>query len=738
MSLRNVDLVGQTVRFTPLTAGCIRMEYAPDGRFSDAPTLFAQSRSLRYDDAVIEEIGKEISITTSHYQLTYTKDGLPFSEKTLQIKLPNGREWTPGMIDDANLRGPLPTLDSVNGPVELPPGLLSRNGWALIDDSNRPVFDGEWLQPRNDGCGEQGKTTPQDWYFFAYITENGPDYLNALQSLSAISGEFALPRKHIFGSWYCRWHRYSEYDFREIVSEYDKYQFPLDVMVMDMDWHTLTDAKVGYGHAKNLGWTGWSIDRTLLPNFEKLLHDFDDDNIKVTLNVHPHDGVRAHEECYPTFMKMLKKEPDGVTNPPFNAGNEKYMNAYFKAAHAPLENAGVDFWWVDWQQDYIYPEVPGLPGLTHLPWLNHLYYKNSQARGKRGLGFSRWGGYGDHRYPIHFSGDTRANWQTLAFEVEFTAVSSNNGCFFWAHDIGGFVGKRNPENYARWVQFGALSASLRLHSSGDDLDRRPWKWGKIFEDSMRASYSLRSTLMPYVYTSASQGYRDSQPLVRGMYMGWPNEDAAYNQPQQYQFGDHLLVAPITTPGDGERLVSSQQMWLPPGDMWCNWFTGECFQGGQTLQVECDIDNFPLFVRAGALIPMQPFSTRMTSGEISHLILKGFTPADGELVKGELYEDDGQSDGYLRGEFRITTWEALLKGKSLTVVIHPAEGSYSGMIEARNITIDIVVPHKPQRVVCNGKEQEVEYDEISSRLRLSLVSTPCSVAQTLEIDLTFEV
>ena len=276
-----------------------------------------------------------------------------------------------------------------------------------------------------------------------------------------------MPRRHVLGSWYCRWFRYTADDFRQIVKEFGEHDFPLDIMVMDMDWHTQQNARTGYGHASNLGWTGYTWDKTLIPEPAKLLEEFKRDGIFVTLNDHPCDGMREHEEHYGAFIGMLPQESSA--NPPFNAGDQRYMTAFFSAAHEPLKQQGVDFWWLDWQQDYIYGSVSGVPGLRHLPWLNHLYYKHSETGEQRGQGFSRWGGWGNHRYPIQFSGDTSATWEMLAFQIPFTAASGNAGCFFWAHDLGGFWGERNPEMFTRWVQFGAMSSSLRLHSCGENL-----------------------------------------------------------------------------------------------------------------------------------------------------------------------------------------------------------------------------------------------------------------------------
>ena len=135
----------------------------------------------------------------------------------------------------------------------------------------------------------------------------------------------------------------------------------------------------------------------------------------------------------------------------------------------------------------------GMPTLRNLDWLNYYYYQDSKKDGKRGFQFSRWGGWGDHRHPIHFSGDSDTGWKMLGFEVPFTSTAGNVGCFYWSHDVGGHFGDRNEEPYTRWVQFAATNAALRIHSGIIDyLDRRPWKWPEQLTDSMRKAFHFRS------------------------------------------------------------------------------------------------------------------------------------------------------------------------------------------------------------------------------------------------------
>ena len=197
---------------------------------------------------------------------------------------------------------------------------------------------------------------------------------------------------------------------------------------------------------------------------------------------------------------------------------------------------GVDFWWLDWQQD---PYTRSVPDLTNLAWLNHYYYQHYGPPGTSvGCLLSRWGGWGDHRHPIHFSGDAYTDFPVLAFEVPFTATASNVCCFFWSHDIGGHLGSRNEESYIRWSQFGALSAALRSHSERNEaLDRRPWTYTRDggSGDAPRVPSALDSCFHTS-HSSVSQCTEDTLPLVRPMYLEYPEREEAYRNPQQYCFG----------------------------------------------------------------------------------------------------------------------------------------------------------------------------------------------------------
>jgi alpha-glucosidase (family GH31 glycosyl hydrolase) len=265
--------------------------------------------------------------------------------------------------------------------------------------------------------------------------------------------------------------------------------------------------------------------------------------------------------------------------------------------------------------------------------------------------FSRWGGLGNHRYPIGFSGDTIIEWSSLAFQPYFTATAANVGYSWWSHDIGGhFFEDGTPELYLRWVQFGVFSPIFRLHSTNrPSLERRPWAKPKRIYQAAKDAMQLRHMLIPYVYSMAWRAHRTSLSLVTPMYYGYMDSADAFRAKDQYFFGTELLLAPVLKPVDEETGLAAQRVWFPPGT-WFNFFTGEKIMGGRWHTVRVGLEDIPVFAKAGAIVPLGP---RLGWGGIENpteLDLYLFPGADNSF---ELYEDDGETTDYRNGKHAIT-------------------------------------------------------------------------------------
>ena len=689
-------------RLTLITPTLFRLEYALDGKFMDAPTYFAYDRSHLLRDFEVTELGGgRYEIRTSRLRIVYENDGFPFGLHNFAAyyKL-NGKEkkFTNRCIFRNNLGGAIETLDRVTEAVPLDDGLLSRDGWYLIDDEGSDLLVDGWLARRDT------KRHVQDQYCFVY----GNDYRAALADLGAIGGRVPMTRKSIHGVWYCRYWNYTAQDYIDIVRGYDQYDFPLDNIVFDMDWHTL-DATVGTGHAGSRSWTGYTWNRKLIPDPAGLVDTLHKLGVTVSANDHPHDGIRPHEAVYGDFMRAMGEDPASGRTLLFDAGDSTYMRNFFRYAHHNPDSDDLDFWWLDWQQNYLYPKVRGYE-ISTLRWLNHLYYRDSERDDRRGAGYSRWAGWGDHRHPIQFSGDAQANWELLAFEVLLSATSSHAGCYYWAHDIGGFRGERNPELYVRWTQFGALSAALRIHSTkSKELDRRPWLWGERETEAMRRAYHLRSELMPSVYSSVWQVHSTMVPLNRSLFIDYGEQEAAYRNPQEFLFGDLLLAAPITCPGEGEERTASQKVWFPEGEIWYDFFTHEAHEGGTECDVSKPLDAFPLFVRGGWVLPTQPYTSRPASTPLKHLVLTAYPGRPGADNTYTLYEDDGLSRDYERGRYATTELNYRLQPATVTVTIRSTEGEYDGQLPERSYTLRLPGVSSAKRVKVGRRAVKPLYD-----------------------------
>lgn len=718
-------------RITFITPHLVRLEYALHGAFLDDSTLFAVTRRPDYGVSVShEQQGRRHTFTTPAMRLELDADGFPFGQNNLKVKFRmNNKERTWCLTDEQrnNLLGALTTLDAIGSPVERQEGLLSRDGWYLIDDTGTDIY-------RHGTLNRRSRNHVQDFYLFVY----GTDYKAALRSLAAISGHAPMPRKYVHGAWYCRWWPYTADDYRELVAGYHEHGFPLDIMVFDMDWHKKQFAE-GTGHAFTRGWTGYSWNRELIPDPAGLIAEFKKQGIHVVLNEHPHDGLRPEDDAYAEFIRRLPPSySEGGQVPLFDAGDPVYMRHFMEMAHRESDSMGVAFWWLDWQQDYAYPYVRGTT-TRHLPWLNEIYYNYSRhrlpdGRQLRGAGFSRWGGWGDHRHPIQFSGDAVGNWPMLRFEVDLTTTSGNAGCFFWAHDIGGFYDGLDPELYTRWTQFGLLSSSLRIHSVvGEKSDRRPWLWGKRQEAAMRRIYRLRAQLMPYIYSSVWQCHTDMLPLNRGLYIEHPLSDEAYRHSGEFYFGDLLIGAPVTQPGQGPDFTVEQQVWLPDSADWYSLFTHRGYAGGQTHTVSCPLEETAVFVKGGHPLPMQPYRERMTSAPLDTLVIRCYPGRNGQTGAYTLYEDDGLTTAYEQQACATTRLTYRRDDDRVSLGVAPTQGTFAGQLPRRAYRFELPGVEAKSTVRLNGRRvRTVSYSKELEGLIINLPAQPIGRALTLTV------
>ncbi|MDQ7876527.1 glycoside hydrolase family 31 protein [Microbacterium sp. QXD-8] len=650
---------GDRWRLTVLADGLIRAEWSEEGRFEDRATTFAIRREMAVPEFRVIDGGDEVEIVTSRFHLRYDRG--PFTPHGLSVRpLGVGRglaEWRFG--DGGDLGGTARTLDTADGRIPVQGGVVSRAGVAAIDDSTSFVFTDEgWVAPRPRGG--------RDLYIFAY----GHDYPAALRALYSVSGSQPVVPRWALGNWWSRYHRYTSGTYLELLDRFEAEGVRFSVAVLDMDWHRVDSVPPEHGS----GWTGYSWERELFPDPEAFLAELHRRALRVTLNLHPADGVRSFEDGYAAMFEALASDRLLGDPIPFQITDPAFLDAYLRVLHHPLEAQGVDFWWMDWQQG----ENSHLAGIDPLWLLNHFHYLDSGRDGRRPLLLSRYAGPGSHRYPVGFSGDTIISWESLAFQPEFTATAANIGYGWWSHDIGGhLLGARDDELMVRWVQLGVYSPILRLHSSDNPfLAKEPWAYPAESRSAIVDALRERVRLVPYLHTMNHRANAEGVPLIVPLYHAWPECAESYEVPTQFLFGSELLVAPITSPRDPVTLMGSVTAWLPPGT-WTDIHTGVVMQGDRSSELHRRGDSIPVLLRAGGIVPLAGREETDAASNPHRLDVLIAVGADGEFT---LLEDDGGVDS---ATARTPIRWSQENGK---LTIGPTQGDTSAVPRVRTWTV----------------------------------------------------
>src|SRR5579863_8251493 len=706
-------VIAGSARFTVLTPYLIRMEWSADGKFEDHASLVFLNRELPVPEFTHEAAPWGTVIRTSALTLTYVagKSDGKFTPDDLSISFNLGEKkmvWKPGMADTGNLLGTTRTLDRVRGSdVQLEPGLISRDGWAVVDDSARPLFDSaDFSFPRGEESPWPWVTLRpagdrQDWYFFGY----GHDYKRALYDFTQVAGKIPLPPRFAFGAWWSRYWSYTDQELEKLIQGFRTHDTPLDVLVIDIDWHPTfdefppTNKLDASGH--KLGWTGYSWNKLLFPDPDRFLANVHEQGLKATVNLHPAGGIQPWEDGYPEIARASGIDAVKKQYVPFDIADRNFAANYMKYIIHPLERQGINFFWLDWQQE----DKTKISGLNPTWWLNYIFFSDQQREAKRALLFHRWGGLGNHRYQIGFSGDTISVWESLAFQPYFTATAANVGYAYWSHDIGGHMpGAIDPELYLRWIQWGIFSPILRTHTTKNpEAERRIWAYPEPYSDLMHDSFARRYAMQPYLYTEARKTYDTGLAFLHPLYYDWPEAPEAYTAKNEYMFGDSILADPITQPVSKDSQFATISVWLPPGD-WIEWDSGATFRGPLTVQRSFSLGQIPLYVKAGSIIPMQLPTVHLSEKPLDPLILTVFPLKDGQTSNYRVYQDSGDTPGYQNDEAAWTPIRASLNndGTTLNITISAIQGSYKGMQSDRAYEIRLPGGWPPSSVSVNGK------------------------------------
>ena len=738
-------VVSGSFRCTVLTDRLLRFEYAKSGAFEDRATTAFVHRRLPVPKYKASSANGTLTVRTKSLVVTWDERGEDLS--SLAVAPAPGADsgfggWRFGDGDPGNLLGTIRSLDEL-GPTPLNCtlnknitvhdeglhcawGLVSRSGWAAVDDAETFALDGDgwWRGPNRDD---------EDVMLFAH----GFDFKGALKDFIKVAGRAALPPRAALGVWWTRWYNINAPETRAIVDEYRSRGLPLDVFVYDMDWH------------RKPAWGGYTWDANLFPDPADAVRGYlkDEAGLVVLANIHDDDGVVASEDRHAAVVAAMGL-PETTGDVPFElCNNSAYALALEDAVLLPLEAQGIDYWWIDWQQG---GALGGCAGDRQNPtiWTARLRSTDHARRGstKRGLVLSRWGGLGSHRYPVGFSGDVATvDWHTLAYQPYFSATAANVAYGFWSHDVvsPGFEGGASTdalEVYTRWVQWAAYSGVIRSHdrglSAGDCDETFPATrtsdacgvvepWGvpaKPYFAAIRAALQRRAALVPYAYTLAREAYDAGLGPLRPLYYEFPRLDAAYGcSPEdcQYFFGPDLVVAPVVAPASGAAgFLAPKRLWIPPG-VWVEETSGRVFEGaadGSTYERRSySLAETPVLVRGGAVVPTLPpprhgDSIGAAGRPYAALVFSIYPGADRGSAK--VYEDDGATTAYLRGASATLAVSYARTANGITVTL-ATEGAYAELPSSQDVTLRFVNAGPVAAVAVNGAKADWPFRRFSA-------------------------
>jgi alpha-glucosidase len=552
----------------------------------------------------------------------------------------------------------------------------------FFDNSYRSYFDfGKSSQQRAWFGAEGGE---MNYYFF-----HGPSIKKILGRYADLTGHMPLPPLWALGNQQSRWSYYPDTMVEEVVNEYRKRDLPLDVVHLDID----------YMH----GYRVFTFDKDRFPDPKALTDKLASQGVKVVTIVDP--GVKHpvdKNERYHAFDQGLEK----------NYFQRRLNGDLFVPRVWPGESVFVDYtmpearrWWGDLHRVYTDNGIAGIWNDMNEPsdfvdqtgknQLDVVSYdegeKSTHAKNRntfallmsratyeglerlrpdrRPYVITRAAYAGIQRYATMWTGDTNSTWEALALIVPMFTSLGLSGEPFVGSDVGGFIGRGNGELLVRSYQVSFLAPFCRNHKVIDGYDQEPWRFGKYYEDIIRKYLKLRYALMPYLYTTLEEAHRTGVPPFRPLLLNYQDDPSTYNLDDQFMVGNDLLVAPIVKPDVTRRLV-----YLPAGS-WYDYWTNKKYAGGTMISVDAPLDVVPLFVRAGAMIPIWPSLNYIGEKPVS-LLTFNIYPDDSGSASATLYEDDGLSPAYKTGAFLRTSFTARRGPRGITVTSGPIEGSYN--------------------------------------------------------------
>ncbi|WP_083631434.1 glycoside hydrolase family 31 protein [Labilibacter marinus] len=609
------------------------------------------------------------------------------------------------------------------------PIVISSNKYMLLFDNTA------------DGYLDLGKTEEDILQFetvggrMSYVVTASDNWQGLTDNYTAITGYQPMPPRWALGNISSRMGYRSQKQVEDVVSLYQKEDFPLDGMVLDLYWFG-PDLQ---GHMGNLEW-----DKNAFPEPEKMMANIKDKGVKTVLITEPFilKNSGKYKEC--ATQNLLGT--DSIGNPyiyDFYFGTTALLDifkpetkSWFWDVYKKHSLSGVDGWWGDLGEPEVHPDelqhVNGAANLVHNAygheWARTVFEGYEQDfNDKRPVILMRAGYAGSQRYGlIPWSGDVARSWEGLQPQVEISLQMGMQGLAYMHSDLGGFAGDyKDAELYTRWLQYGVFQPVYRTHAQ-EDVPPEPIFWDKQTKDITRRYIKLRYALTPYLYTLSYFNSTQGTPLMRPLFYVDDNPELLEER-NSYLWGENFLVAPVT-----EKSATEWSVNFPAGSNWYNYFTGEKISGGQVKSVPVDIYNIPVFVKGGSFIPMVPEFNNMEEYNTEELFVHYYHDKTVTSSQSMMYEDDGETNNsWKNNQFEKLHFSSLNSSDALSIIIKRDGYDYSGKPASREITLVIhQFEDEPELVSINNKE--ISFNWNSDKQELTATFTMKTNALKIDI------
>jgi alpha-D-xyloside xylohydrolase len=543
-----------------------------------------------------------------------------------------------------------------------------------------------------------------DYYFFY-----GPELNRVISDYRRLTGEAPLFPKWAYGYWQCRERYHSQQEVLDTAAEFRRRKIPVDVLVQD--W-------LYWG---KYGWNAMKFDEKHYPRPKEMLDRLHANDLRMLISVWSKFG-----EDTDVYKRMAAKSLLIPGDAWMDVFNPQARTAFWSELKNGIFRDGMDGWWMDASE----PENDALKGKqtflgsgnsvrnAYPLYVSQAIYEGQRATtdSKRVVILTRSAFAGQQRYAAaSWSGDISANWVTLRRQIPAGLSFGMSGLPYWTTDVGGFFRPKDQytseayhELLIRWFEYGAFCPVFRVH--GYQSRAEMWNYGPRVEEIFRRYDELRYRLLPYIYSAAWGVTKNGETLMRALPLEFSSDPGARRVSDQFLFGPALLISPVTTEGARERAL-----YLPAGNDWVDFWTGERVSGGQSIDAEAPLDRIPIHARAGSIIAFGP-PAESASAKPDPIELRIYTGANGNF---SLYEDEGDNYNYERGAYSLIPihWD----DKAGLLTIGNRRGSFPGVLKRRTFRVVIVrAGHGTGMASSSAPDATIEYEgrTTSAQVRLT--------------------